>query len=178
LFHSGAALLPFVYGAAVVGLDLAVAWAAARRRRWKADMARQVFGAGLVILAIGLSCFIYYQRVLRHNTWNTADSFYPAIAAWVAEQNPEATVMIGNPPAYRYHGGGLSVVIPNEDVETTLQVAARYGVDYLVLDRNHPLPLADLYRRPEAQPTLSLIQTFGQGDKIYLFKIEQAANDK
>jgi hypothetical protein len=172
LFHSGAAVLPFVYGTAVVGLDVVVDWAAARRKRWKAETAKQVFGIGLAVMAITLSSFIYYQRVLRNNAWNNADPLYPAIAAWVAEQKPEATVMIGNPPAYRYHGGGLSVVIPNEDIETTLQVAARYGVDFLVLDRNHPAPLAELYQRPTGQPALSLVQTFGQGDKIYVFEIK------
>jgi hypothetical protein len=171
LFHSGAALLPFIYGAAAAGLDVAVAWAARRRRGWDVATARQVFGVGLVVMAMALSGFIYYQRVLRGNAWNQADPLYPAIAAWVAAQAPEATVMIANPPAYRYSGGGLSVVVPNEDVETLLQAAARYQVDYLVLDRNHPAPLAGLYRQPAAQPGLELVQTFGQGDKIYIFKI-------
>jgi hypothetical protein len=172
LFHSGAALLPFIYATAAVGLERTVDWAALRRRGWRAETAKRVFGVGLVVMAAGLSLFIYYQRVLRNDGWNSADALYPAIAAWVAQQDPEAIVMIGNPPAYRYHGGGLSVVIPNEKLETTLQVAARYQVDYLILDRNHPAPLADLYNQAAAPPGLSLVQTFGQGDKIYVFKIE------
>jgi hypothetical protein len=174
LFHSGAALLPFIYGAAAAGLDWAVDWAARRRRGWHAATAKQVFGVGLVAMAITLSSFIYYQRVLRGNAWNLADPLYPAIVAWVAAQAPEATVMIGNPPAYRYYGGGLSVVVPNEDLETLLQAAARYQVDYLVLDRNHPAPLAGLYQQPTSQPGLELVQTFGQGDKTYIFKIGTA----
>ena len=173
LFHSGAALLPFIYGAAVVGLDKAVDWVAARRRGWRAQSAKRVFGAGLVVMAIALSSFIYYQRVLKNNTWNTTDSLYPAIAVWVSAQNPTATVMIGNPPAYRYHGGGLSVIIPNENLNTTLQAASEYQVDFLILDSNHPAPLTEVYDNPTAFPTLRLAQTFGEGEggKIYVFEV-------
>jgi hypothetical protein len=180
LFHSGAALLPFIYGAAAIGLDQAVDWVAARRSRWQAGVAKQVFGVGILIMAVAISSFIYYQRVIKNNAWNRADPVYPAIVAWVAGQQPSATVMIGNPPAYRYHGGGLSVVIPNEDIETTLQVANIYQVDYLILDHNHPLPLAGLYQNPTGQPALSLVQTFGRGSgrEIYVFEIGQVARNR
>ncbi len=175
LFHSGAALLPFIYGVALVGLDSAVDWIAARRRRWQAAAAKRFFGLGLVGLAVLLSGFIYYGRVLKDNAWNRADAVYPAVAAWVAQHNPAAIVMIGNPPAYRYHGGGLSVVVPNENIETTLQAARQFNVAYLVLDYNHPAPLNPLYRQPQNQPNLTLVQTFidDAGQPVYIFKVRQ-----
>jgi hypothetical protein len=159
----------------MVGLDRAVDWVAARRRRWNAPFAKRFFGLGLIIIAIVLSGFIYYGRVLKNNAWNSADALYPAIAAWVAQENPSATVMIGNPPAYRYHGGGLSVVVPNENIETTLQAARHYQVDYLILDYNRPEPLAEVYSQTLKHPALSLIQTFTDdaGKPIYIFKINQ-----
>jgi len=173
LFHSGAALLPFIDTAALVGLEQAIEWIAARRRRWDATVAKQFFGVGLVLIAIGLSCFIYYGRVLKNNGWNSADALYPAIAAWVAQADPTATVMIGNPPAYRYHGGGPSVIVPNENIETTLQAARRYGADYLILDHNHPAPLTEIYTQTVTHPSLSLVHTFtdASGQPIYVFKI-------
>lgn len=176
LFHSGAALLPFIYAVAVAGLDMAVDWAAARRRGWRASAAKRVFGLGLVVIAVALSSFIYYQRVLKDNRWNSADRYYPAIAAWVSRQNPNAVVMVGNPPAYRYHGGGLSVIIPNENLETTLQAAAEYGVEFLVLDGNHPAPLAGLYHNPTSAARLGLAQTFGRdsGSPIYVFRVAES----
>ncbi len=161
LFHSGAALLPFVAGLGVLGLDTAVAWAASRRRHWRAATASRVFGAGLVVLAVSLSLFIYNGRVLRNNAWNTADRGYADLARWVAARKPDAVVMVNNPPAYRYHGGGLSVVTPNEDVDTTLRAADRYGVDYLVLEPNHPAPLHPLYTRSADHPRLRLVKQFG-----------------
>ena len=81
--------------------------------------------------------------------------------------------MINNPPAYRYHGGGLSVVVPNENLAVTLQAARRYQVDYLILGANHPAPMAEVYRQPDAQPGLALVKTFaaGTGNEVYVFKI-------
>ncbi|GIK41671.1 MAG: hypothetical protein BroJett011_55040 [Chloroflexota bacterium] len=174
LFHSGAALLPFIYAAALTGLDSAVDWAAARRRHWDASLAKQFFGLGLVIMAVALSGFVYYGRVLKNDAWNKADALYPTIAAWVARQNPSATVMIGNPPAYRYHGGGLSVIVPDENIETTLQAAKQYHVDFLILDQNHPAPLAEIYTETVTHPGLTLVQTFTDesGSPVYIFKLD------
>jgi len=167
LFHSGAALLPYIYAAAVVGLDRGVDWIAARRRGWNARFAKRFFAVGLVVMAIFLSVFLYYQRVLKNNTWNSADQSYAAIAGWVSRQNPAAIVMINNPPAYRYHGGGLSVVVPNEGVDTTLQAARRYQVDYLILGSNDPA-LADIYRQAIDHPQLLFVKAVGD---IKIFEI-------
>ncbi len=170
LFHSGAALLPLIDGAAAVGLDAAVTWLAMRRRNWRAQTARQVFAVGLLALAVGLSGVVYYPRVLKNNAWNSADAAYPAIAAWVAAHHPGAVVMIGNPPAYRYHGGGPSVVVPNENLAVTRQAARQYGATLLVLDANRPAPLAEVYANPAAQVGLKLAHTFD--NSIYVFELE------
>ncbi len=173
LFHSGAALLPFIYSVAMLGLNESVEWAAARRRQWNIPLAKITFGAGVIVLAMALSGYVYYRSVLKNNAWNNADRDYPTIAAWVNAQNPNAMVMIGNPPAYRYHGGGLSVVVPNENLTTTLRVIQRYQVDYLILDSNRPTPLAEVYSQTVTCSALSLVQTFGQtGQKIYLFAVK------
>jgi hypothetical protein len=160
LFHSGTALLPYICAAAVVGLDRGVDWVAARRRGWNAKFAKQFFAVGLVIMAILLSVFLYYQRVLKNDAWNRADRSYATIAEWVSEQNLSAIVMINNPPAYRYHGGGLSVVVPNENIDTTLQAARRYQVDYLILGSNDPA-LADIYHQTIDHPQLLFVKAVG-----------------
>jgi hypothetical protein len=167
LFHSGAALLPYIYAAAAVGLDHTVDWLTARRRGWHARLAKRFFAIGLVVMAMSLSGFIYYQRVLKNNTWNRADQAYASVAGWVLEQDPAAIVMINNPPAYRYHRGGLSVVVPNEDIDTTLQAARRYQVDYLILGPNDPA-LADIYHQTANHPQLMLVENIGD---IKIFEI-------
>jgi hypothetical protein len=73
------------------------------------------------------------------------------------------------------------VVVPNEPVETMLEVARRYEVDYLVLDHNRPAPLDNLYQNPDLHPALMLVQTYGQGseNEIYVFEIrDQQAVDE
>ncbi|MDM8520529.1 hypothetical protein QUF64_10810 [Anaerolineales bacterium HSG6] len=174
LFHSAGALLPFIYGVAMVGLNDSIVWISARRRGWHASSAKYLFGGALVLFAIALSSFVYYQRVLAGGGWNSADATYPEIAEWVNRQNQTAIIMINNPPAYQYHGGGLSVIIPNETVTTTMQVMARYQVDYLVLDKNHPTPLAELYQPETDYPNLSLVKIFAEGsdNEIYLFEVK------
>ncbi len=160
LFHSGAALLPFIYALAMVGLDTTLNWVGQWRYHWRTTFAKQFLGIGLLFIAMGLSGLVYYNRVLKNDVWNQADQQYPVIANWVTEQNAEALVMINNPPAYQYHGGGLSVVVPYEDVEVTLQVVDKYAVDYLILGPNRPAPLAEIYEQEETHPRLKLVKTF------------------
>jgi hypothetical protein len=75
--------------------------------------------------------------------------------------------MVGDPPGYWYYGGGLSIVVPNEPVETTLAVADRYGARYLVLDANRPAPLAALYEGAATHPRLSLVTSLPGDLRVY-----------
>jgi 4-amino-4-deoxy-L-arabinose transferase-like glycosyltransferase len=161
LFHSGGMLLPAIAALAVLGLDAAVDWVAARRRGWHAATAKRVFGVGLVVMAVALSSFIYYGRVIKNNAWNNADRGYAAVARWVHQHDAQATVMINNPPGYRYWGGGLSVVVPNADPPLLLDAAQEYGVDYLILDKNHPAPLANLYANPDSRAEFKQVEQIG-----------------
>lgn len=163
VFHSSAALLPALFAASQVGLDAAVGWVARRRRRWDPRGARRFFSLGLVLLAAGMSLFIYTQRVIGHGTW-AAPSWNQADAAMVqigdrikTGATDQVVVMVGNPPAFYYHTGLPAIVIPNEGIDGVLQSARRYGASYLVLDQNRPEPLAPLYRQEEEHPALDLI---------------------
>jgi hypothetical protein len=168
LFHSGGALLPFIFVAALVGLDATVKWAAARRRGWDARLAIQMFGVGLVGMAILVSGFLYYRGVLVRARQPEAVAPYSALAEWLAGHGEaNALVMVGDPPGYWYYGGGLSIVVPNEPVETTLAVADRYGARYLVLDANRPAPLASLYEGTATHPRLSLAASLPGDLRVY-----------
>ncbi|GAB4536638.1 MAG: hypothetical protein Kow0063_22400 [Anaerolineae bacterium] len=160
LFHSGGALLPFIFTAAAAGLDAWVEWAATRRRGWDLRLARQVFGAGVVGMALLVSAFVYYQKLVVDPAWRQGALSYTHLAEWLeSEGQAEAVVMVGDPPGYWYYSGGPSIVVPNEPLETVLAVADRYGARYLVLDRNRPRPLAALYEGEETHPRLSLVET-------------------
>lgn len=170
LFHSGGALLPFVFTAAAVGLDASVDWVAARRRAWDARLARGVFGVGLVGLALLVSGFVHYQGALVGTRWR-GETPYTRLVAWLEAQGALGeVVMVGDPPGYWYHGGGPSIVVPNEPVKTVLAVADRYGAHYLVLDCNHPRPLASLYEGEETHPRLHLVGSLPGDVQVYLIQ--------
>ncbi len=174
LFHSGGALLPFIFTAASVGLGILIEWVAARRQGWDVRLAKQVFGVGIVGMALLVSGFVYYQKVLAETHSREGAGTYARLVEWLgAEGQEEALVMVGDPPGYWYHGGGPSIVVPNEPVETVLAVADRYGARYLVLDRNRPAPLSSLYMGNTAHSRLVLTYTFNdEMDRpVYIFQI-------
>jgi hypothetical protein len=161
-------LLPFIFTAALVGLDASVEWAAARRRGWDARLATQVFGAGLVGIAVFVSGFLYYRGVIVGARQPETIAPYSRLAQWLAGRGEAgAMVMVGDPPDYWYYSGGPSIVVPNEPVETTLAVADRYGAHYLVLDANRPTPLASLYEGAMTHPRLSLVESLPGDLRIY-----------
>ncbi len=163
LFHSSASLLPALFAASMVGLDAAVGWVAQRRRRWNRQQAQRFFSLGLVVLAMGMSFLIYSRRVIGTGSWaapswNRADQAMIEIGRWIrARTEAEPVVMVGNPPAFTYHTGLWSVVLPNEGIAETVEAAQRYGVQYIVVDQNRPTPLASLYSGEETHPALALV---------------------
>ena len=170
MFHSGAALLSFIFASAMVGLDVVVAWVAAHRASWNVATARRVFTWGMVALAVLVSGAIYASRV---RNWNQADAVYAAIGERL--RNPSSViVMVNNPPGYVYHTGQSAIVIPNGDVDTLLAAASRYGATWVVLDANCPAALAGLYGQPSSDARLILVQTFESGGKpVYLFRVRR-----
>ncbi len=173
LFHSGGALLPFIFTAASVGLDVLVKWVAARRQGWDARLAREVFSIGLIALALLVTAFLYYQGVVVGTRWRGAGATYGHLVEWLeAEGQAREVVMVGDPPGYWYHDGGPSIVVPNEPVETVLAVADRYGARYLVLDRNRPRPLGLLYEGTETHHRLHLVEKLA--DDLHVYLIEPA----
>jgi 4-amino-4-deoxy-L-arabinose transferase-like glycosyltransferase len=173
LFHSSAALLPFIFASAMVGLDATIDWVSARRAAWNAALARRVFTWGLVVYAILLSGSIYWTRV---RGWNQADGVYDAIGARLRSQ-PSAIVMVNNPPGYFYHTGQRAIVVPNGDVDTLMAAARQYGATWVVLDANRPAALTGLYEQPRSDPRLELLETFeADTDKpVYLLQVKDEA---
>jgi 4-amino-4-deoxy-L-arabinose transferase-like glycosyltransferase len=163
LFHSSATLLPALFAASTVGLDTAVGWVARRRRQWDRHQAQRFFSLGVVVLAMGMSLLIYSRQVIGTGSWadpswNQADGAMIEVGRWIRTRTKAApVVMVGNPPAFTYHTGLWSVVIPNEGVAETVRAARRYGAKYIVLDQNRPAPLASLYNGQETHPALAVI---------------------
>lgn len=171
MLHSLTALLPFLYAAAAEGLDVSIAWVARWRRTWQLDQAQRILTPGFVGLAVLLSLALYVRGrdrfVGRH--------LYEDVTAWMAGHAPSsARVMVNDPPSFYYYGRRECLSIPNADLDTVLQVMARYHAEYLLLDGNYP-SLRALYEAPQSDERLILLQTFGQGDQVaYLLRLSSA----
>lgn len=157
MLHSQVALLPALYAAAMVGLDATVAWIARRRPSWHPRQAQQVLSAGLVFLTLALGLFVYGRGLSDYR----GEHPYHAMADWMADRvAPETRVMVNDPATWFYYSRLPALVIPNAGRETVLQVMARYGATYLVLDENNP-SLSELYEHPEGDPDLSVVHVYG-----------------
>ncbi|MEM7034527.1 MAG: glycosyltransferase family 39 protein [Chloroflexota bacterium] len=165
LFHSSGAILPFLLTATVIGLDKLVESIARRRRTWRVKPAQTVFSIGLVGLAIFLSFIAYAGQVSQ--VQQLPEQTYAQVTDYLTNQN--ATVMVGNPPAYIYYGGYQAIITPNEKMDIVLQVADRYQATHLILDQNHPPPLSEYYTQSAQHPRLNHLATFS--DFTHLFQI-------
>jgi len=159
LLHSSTAWLPFLFPAALVGLDRSVDWAIRRRHTWDARQAGRVFGTGIVLLAVLLSGRIYFPKVLGGSladpVWNRSDLVYREVDTWLTTHAaPTDLVMVNNPPSFYYHTRRSSVVVPAEGPETLVRICDRYGVRFVVLDHNVVPALAPLYQGQVTHPRL------------------------
>ena len=162
LFHSGGALLPFIYAAALVGLDVCIEWAARKRVTWDITTAKRVFGAGFVVLAALLTGFVCYHSLIAGSRWQQDEAAYRQMAEELDRINTgRSPVLIGDPTLYWYVTHSPALVIPNESPEVLLAVASRYGAGYLVLDSDRPEPLTALYEGHQAYPNLAPAEIAG-----------------
>jgi hypothetical protein len=136
LFHSAAALLPFWSALGALGLDDVIGWLA-RRRGWRVPEARRFFGAVLVLWAAVFSVWVFAGKAAAQDHVGAPFRELPL--------PPDAVVAINDPPALYYFTGRWGVPLPDAPPETLLDLAARYGVNYVVVDANRTRPMDDLW---------------------------------
>lgn len=163
-FHASGALLPFLYAAAVEGLDAAVSWATRRRRNWNRRQAQAVFATAAVVGAVALSVYATGEKLLA---WRDAGAVYQKVDHWldVHQVSDSTIVMVGNSPGFWYHTRRSAVVAPNGNLVALLAVAERYRVEYVLLDWNRPAPLAALYAGEESDSRLRVAVIWGAGER-------------
>lgn len=162
--HSGAALLPFIFGAALVGLDATVALVARFRRHWVVPIAQRNFTVIAVGFAVVLSAALAVKAI---QGWDDRYNEYREVASWLQGRTTDGeTVMVVDPLRYYYVAHRPSIVFTNDGVSSTIELARRFNARYLVLEPGHPKPLNDLFAGREDNPALRLEQTIGDF-KIY-----------
>ena len=154
LFHSGAAIQPLFWVGAPLGLKQFIHWGN-KNRNWKILQAKQIFSVALVIFAFALSFFLYYQRVIGQTqddkAWDQDASRYDTVERYLIQvgADKDDIVMVKNPPGYYVVNNRRSVVIPDGDIHTLISASKNFMVRFILLDKDHPQGLDDLYHSPE-----------------------------
>ena len=164
LLHSSAALWPWSMALAVAGIDLALDWIARRRPNTRPERAKWLAAVVFTVMIFSLSFVVSRGQPLRDDE----AALFRDIAAVLPH---EAVVMVGSPPNFHYQTGLRAIVVPNEPPDVLLEVARRYGADFLVLNASRPKPLADLL---EGRVHLEQIQELRRfGDSTVLYEIHR-----
>ncbi|HEX2173766.1 MAG TPA: hypothetical protein VHL09_15115, partial [Dehalococcoidia bacterium] len=125
------------------------------KRRARRNYARLGVAAA-VITSLGLA-------IREAQTWDDECLAYRRVAEWLARHgDPVATVMVADAPAYHYVSRGRVVAAVNADLDTSVAVARRFAVRYLILEPAHPLPWHDFYLGRIDHPALRPIATLGE----------------
>ncbi len=172
--HSSAALQPFFWGLSAAGFLESVQWVA-RKRMWKPERAARMFSAGLVLICGLITLFIFQMVVVGND---------PSRMAWEESQrraylakdlllandiSPQEVIMVNNPAGFTLVSGNQSIVIPNGGPQTTLDVAEKFDVRYVLMDKNLVKGLVDLHNKPASDPRFSLVE---QVEDLRLFQLQ------
>lgn len=181
-FHSGAALLPCLYPAALAGLDAAVDAAARRLKHWQPEKSKPVFTALLVLAGLALTAVVWIRSVPAAQG---ADLVYAEIGAWLSgaeaghpqDERPSAgRAAVNNPPAFYYHTGRPAIVVPAGDEAALVQAMDDFRARWLVLDVNVAAGLRGLYVAPAASPDFRLRATFQDAAGRDVYVLERAGS--
>lgn len=172
-FHSGAAFQPLFWSVAPVGLELFIAWGV-KKRGWVQRQANVIFSSGLIVFSLLLAAFVVQNRVIGIDrgqpSWGDSNRRYSQIeqAIQTLGTQPDEVVLVNNVPGYFVASGRPAISIPDGELQTTLQVASRYGATILILESNHPPGLDQLYLSPDDRAGIDHLVTI---DGVHIFRI-------
>jgi len=169
-FHSGAALQPLFWAVTPVGLFAFLEWGE-RRRGWDTHQASRVFQIGMVLIALFLTVFVTFNRVIGGDVlqpaWDDLQRRYARVEQELIfrHASPEAVVLVNDAPTYYLASRRPSISIPYGNTDVLLQVAQRYGGRYLLIEIEQ-VRGDTLYAQPGDRPGLRYLETV-EGIRLY-----------
>ncbi|MGD0248053.1 MAG: glycosyltransferase family 39 protein [Candidatus Limnocylindrales bacterium] len=140
--HSAVALVPLTFILAFQGAVQASAWVARHRPAWTEEGAARLFlVAAVASVLLNAAAF----TALAMPSWNADRDNRIAAAQALDRAGVPATDLLlsADPGGFKYFTGRGGVVTPNDSLEVIHQVAADYGIRWLVVERAHIVdPLA------------------------------------
>lgn len=152
-FHSSAAVMPVLWALVPYGLNILVRWIG-NLRGWDKRRSERVFQVSIVAGAILLTLGLFSSRVVRMVdgifSWNLPTAEYQLVGEELARlDSGDGLVAINNPPGFFNVTDRAAIVIPNGDEQVLRAALTEFGVQWVVLDRNHPIGLQAIYENPE-----------------------------
>lgn len=178
-FYIGVATFPaehgsFLKSAVALAPFLVIVAMAALERLVPSETARILFA---LLLAVGLLGGGWRQAINTVGDDTARCRQLAEVGEFLREAGagPDTVVMTRYPWDVYYATRFRAIQIPNEDLETILQVAQRYGAEYLLL----PAPrdaLIGIYAGSESDPRLRLVLSLS-GAEWRLFEISRIGNE-
>lgn len=168
-FHAAAALQPVWWAAAPVAVEFLVG--KARQRGRFTPEAFRIFRFALVAFMGMITLVLVYISVIEKD-WNQFQHTYlRAEQILVANgARPSDVVIVANAPGYFAVNRRPAIIVPDEDLKTTRQLARQFGARFLILEKTYYTdPMIPVYQNPESQPGLIYL---GEFDEVRLFVIE------
>lgn len=173
-FHSVAALQPLFWAWASAGFDSFINWGI-ERRGWIYRRSWRAFSAAIIGMIIAMTCYVVWQNIYQSDLQKPGgDSIYKLYEEIDQElrktgESQGAIVMVNNPPGYTAITGRPAIMIPDGDLKAVLAAGDYYSAKYLVLDKNYPKGLKDIYANPGHFPGLMYLGTY---DDVRIFKFK------
>ncbi len=152
-FHSGAGWQIFIWVLSACGFSDIIK-RGKQALNWKDPKAFDVFGAGLIVILAAVSAYTAFDKLGvaggQTTRWDQDYENFLLIGSELEKIGLEKTdlVLINNPPGLYFAANQWSIVIPDGGIDDLLQAAEDYNAQYLILEKNHPDGLDDLYSLP------------------------------
>ena len=146
--------MPLIWALTPVGLAGVSNWTV-KRFNWETKKISPFLHGLIIVVVFIISLSQVMIKTLGSDlptqpAWSQEARHYHNLEIYLLESGAEAgdVVMVNNPPGYAHVSGRPTIVIPDGDADTLMQVANRYQARYLLLGINHPKGLDELYRNP------------------------------
>lgn len=173
-FHSGAAFVPLILAMVPDGLDALTKFSLKIFKNWEDRKIRPFYTGVVVVFVVIFSLFNYTSAVIGFGgqpvmAWNEVQNRYEQVDAALQSlgADQDDLVLTANPPAIAVVAGRPAVGMPDGDTGTLQQVAADFGVQWVLVEPNHPDGLADFYDNPHNVGGLELMETVGD---VHIFR--------
>lgn len=156
-FHAGTAFQALWFALIPVGFEALLVRLLKNNKSF--PQIAPLFRFSLAVVAIIFSGMLVKIRVIDKG-WNEGEYLYRTVDQFLVEQGarPDEIIMTRNPPAYFIMTGRRAVVVPYGDVSSILDVARKFDVSYLVLERDGAFEdFANLYTHPEQYPAFKYL---------------------